>query len=106
MVGPVRPGGEPVLSLRATSKRYDVALALSPVSLTLHPGTISLVTGHNGSGKSTLLRVAAGLLRPSSGSREASGRALYLLSGQGARAVESARSSGGDRGPPVGVLAR
>ncbi len=93
MTGLVRPENEPVLRLRATSKRYDVALALSPVSLTLHPGTISLVTGRNGSGKSTLLRVAAGLLRPSSGSREASGRALYLLSGQGARAVESARSA-------------
>ncbi|ANH39260.1 Cell division ATP-binding protein FtsE [Nocardioides dokdonensis FR1436] len=82
-----------MLRLRATSRRYDDALALSPVSLTLHPGTVSLVTGHNGSGKSTLLRLAAGLLRPSSGTREASGRALYLLSGQGARAVESPRSA-------------
>lgn len=93
MVGEVRPGSVPVLSLRAASKRYDVALALSPVMLTLHPGTVSLVTGHNGSGKSTLLRVAAGLLRPTSGTREVSGRALYLLAGHGARAVESSRSA-------------
>ena len=106
MVGQVRPGGDPVLSLRAASKRYDAALALSPVSLTLHPGTISLVTGHNGSGKSTLLRVAAGLLRPSSGAREAPGRSLYLLSGHGARMVESSRAAVATAARLVGVLAR
>ena len=84
---------EPVLRLRAASRRYDGALALSPVSLSLHPGTATLVLGHNGSGKSTLLRLAAGLLRPTSGTREVHGRALYLLSGQGARAVETARTA-------------
>ncbi|HEX6247851.1 MAG TPA: ATP-binding cassette domain-containing protein [Nocardioidaceae bacterium] len=63
------------------------------MSLSLHPGTSTLVTGHNGSGKSTLLRLVAGLLRPTSGDREAHGRALYLLSGQGARSVESAMSA-------------
>lgn len=87
--GPAGPAREPVLRLRAASRRHGGTLALSPVSLSLHPGTAALVTGHNGSGKSTLLRIAAGLLRPTVGSRELSGRALYLLSGQGARAVET-----------------
>lgn len=87
--GPAGPAREPVLRLRAASRRHGGTLALSPVSLSLHPGTAALVTGHNGSGKSTLLRIAAGLLRPTAGSRELSGRALYLLSGQGARAVET-----------------
>lgn len=90
---PAGPAREPVLRLRAVSRRYDGALALSPVSLSLHQGTATLVIGHNGSGKSTLLRLVAGLLRPSSGTREVDGRALYLLSGQGARAVETARAA-------------
>ncbi len=90
---PARPVRAPVLRLRAANRRYDGVLALSPVSLSLHRGTATLVTGHNGSGKSTLLRVVAGLLRPSAGTREIDGRALYLLSGQGARAVETARAA-------------
>lgn len=93
MAGPSGPAREPVLRLRAASRRYDGALALSPVSLSLAPPTATLVTGHNGSGKSTLLRLVAGLLRPSTGTREVEGRALYLLSGQGARAVETARAA-------------
>ncbi len=38
------------------------------VSFTLAAGEALILTGANGSGKSTLLRVAAGLLRPASGS--------------------------------------
>ncbi len=93
VVGAAGPTPEPVVRLRGVSRRYDGALALAPVSLSLHPGTATLVTGHNGSGKSTLLRLVAGLLRPSTGSREADGRALYLLAGDGARAVEPARAA-------------
>lgn len=91
--GPAGPAREPVVRLRGASRRYESALALSPVSLSLYLGTATLVTGHNGSGKSTLLRLVAGLLRPSAGAREVDGRALYLLSGQGARAVEPARAA-------------
>lgn len=89
LAGPRGQGREPALRLAAAGRRYDGGFALSPVSLTLHRGTVTVVTGPNGSGKSTLLRLAAGLSRPSTGSREAAGRALYLLSGQGARAVET-----------------
>ena len=103
--GPAGPAREPVLRLRAASRRYDSALALSPVSLSLHPGTATLVTGHNGSGKSTLLRLVAGLLRPSAGSREADGKAVYLLSGQGARAVETARAAVGTAARLAGLPA-
>lgn len=41
--------------------------ALGPVDLTVAPGEFTCVVGPSGCGKSTLLRIAAGLLRPSSG---------------------------------------
>lgn len=43
-------------------------LIFSKLSFDLKGGEALLLTGRNGSGKSTLLRVAAGLLRPASGS--------------------------------------
>ncbi len=76
-----------VLELVAAGRRYDRTWAVLPLSLALGAGTATLVTGRNGSGKSTLLRMAAGLLRPTTGERHASGRALYLLSGHGARSA-------------------
>jgi ABC-type multidrug transport system ATPase subunit len=43
------------------------AWILDGVTLDLDPGTVTAVVGGNGSGKSTLLKVAAGLVRPTSG---------------------------------------
>jgi ABC-type cobalamin/Fe3+-siderophores transport system ATPase subunit len=43
------------------------ALVLDDISLTLHPGKISVLLGPNGSGKSTLLKLLLGLLKPASG---------------------------------------
>lgn len=103
MAGPDGPAREPVVRLRAASRRYDGAQALAAVSLALHPGTVTLVTGHNGSGKSTLLRLVAGLLRPTTGTREVAGRSLYLLSGQGARAVQTALSAVADAARMAGA---
>lgn len=52
-----------MIALDALSYRYPAASvdALSEVTCTLEPGTITLVSGASGSGKSTLLRVLAGL---------------------------------------------
>lgn len=45
-------------------KRYGRQEILSDVSMEIHPGEITLITGANGSGKTTLLRIIAGLDRP------------------------------------------
>jgi ABC-type multidrug transport system ATPase subunit len=50
-----------MIELRDVSKRYGARVALSGVSLTLHPGTVTLLLGANGAGKSTLLRSVLGI---------------------------------------------
>ncbi len=59
-------------------KRYGGLYALRRVSLEIAAGDCVVFAGRNGSGKTTLLRVAAGLVRPSSGS-------VSFLDGSGAR---------------------
>lgn len=53
--------------------------ALDEVSLELHAGTLTALTGPSGSGKSSLLAVAAGLICPTSGSVQVAGRELAGL---------------------------
>ena len=50
--------------------RRGAPMVLRQVSLRVPPGAVSVVRGPNGSGKTTLLRLAAGILRPVSGSVE------------------------------------
>ncbi len=58
---------EPVLELRAVTKRFGGAAAVGPVSLSVTTGETVALLGPSGSGKSTLLRIALGLLRPDAG---------------------------------------
>jgi len=53
--------------------------ALSDVSFEVERGTIFGIVGENGAGKSTLLQLIAGILQPSSGTIQASGRVSALL---------------------------
>lgn len=53
--------------INGVSRRFGERTALRKVSAAARPGRLLLVTGRNGSGKSTLLKIAAGLLRPSTG---------------------------------------
>ena len=55
----------------------DGTVALDGLDLLVSPGRSGLV-GANGSGKSTLLKLAAGVLRPSSGSVSVVGEVGYL----------------------------
>ncbi|MET8957691.1 ABC transporter ATP-binding protein, partial [Streptomyces sp. NPDC004533] len=61
--------GEVHVQLESVSFRYTRRRpwVLDSVTLDLRPGTVTAVIGGNGSGKSTLLKVAAGLVRPTSG---------------------------------------
>ena len=53
--------------------------ALRDISFEVAKGETFCVIGENGSGKSTLLQIVAGILRPSSGVAEVSGRVSALL---------------------------
>ena len=53
--------------------------ALRDVSLSVEPGGAVGLVGRNGSGKTTLLRLVSGIIKPTSGRIEASGRIASLL---------------------------
>ena len=50
-----------MIEIRNVTKRYGRRVALDDVSLTLLPGTVTLLLGANGAGKSTLLRCLLGI---------------------------------------------
>ncbi|MDR6976723.1 NitT/TauT family transport system ATP-binding protein [Streptomyces sp. 3330] len=64
----------PKLSARDLTRTFGrgpgAVAALGPLDLTVAPGEFTCVVGPSGCGKSTLLRIAAGLLRPSTGTLE------------------------------------
>lgn len=53
---------------------------LEQVSLTLDPGTVTVVAGPNGAGKSTLLRLLSGDWTPDTGTIEINGRSILAWS--------------------------
>ena len=60
--------GKGFLQTNHLVKRFDGALAVDDVSLTIHKGEIFALLGSSGCGKSTLLRMLAGFEVPTSGS--------------------------------------
>ncbi|WP_247596014.1 MULTISPECIES: zinc ABC transporter ATP-binding protein AztA [unclassified Rhodococcus (in: high G+C Gram-positive bacteria)] len=55
------------VSVQSLSVAYGSTIALTDVSASFVPGTVTALVGHNGSGKSTLLQALAGIVRPTSG---------------------------------------
>ncbi|MFI0773449.1 sugar ABC transporter ATP-binding protein [Streptomyces sp. NPDC021212] len=53
-------GAEPLVRIRALSKRFGGTLALDRVDLDIHRGSVLALLGPNGAGKSTLIKVLAG----------------------------------------------
>ena len=58
---------EPILTCQGLTKQYGNMPALTDASFNLYAGRIIGLLGPNGSGKTTFIKMAAGLLRPSSG---------------------------------------
>lgn len=81
--------GVPALELVGVGRVFGNRVALSPLSLSIARGTVTVVTGANGAGKTTLLRVAAGLLSPTSGTRQAAGRSFFVSPGSAARTSQT-----------------
>jgi ABC-2 type transport system ATP-binding protein len=65
------------------SKSYGRVVAVSNVTFSAEPGTVTGFLGPNGAGKSTTLRMLAGLTRPTSGTATIAGRAYRDLPNPG-----------------------
>jgi len=62
------------LSLEGVTKRYGSTVALDQVSFRVRPGSCHGLVGPNGAGKTTTFALAAGFLRPGSGTIRVLGR--------------------------------
>lgn len=58
----------PTIQIAKLTKCYGHTVAVSGLSLEVHPGEVLGLLGPNGAGKSTTLHMMAGLVRPTSGS--------------------------------------
>ena len=67
-IAPVRhPQGGMHIELKGLGKRFARSWALSEVSCSVAPGTVTVLLGENGAGKSTLLYCLGGVLGPTTG---------------------------------------
>jgi len=58
---------QPLLQLKAISKRFGAVQALSEVDFDVYPAEVVALVGDNGAGKSTLVKTIAGINIPDSG---------------------------------------
>ena len=59
------------------TKCFGAIHAIDRVSAQIRDGSVFGLIGSNGAGKSTFLRLAAGVLKPDSGSLEVDGETVY-----------------------------
>jgi D-xylose transport system ATP-binding protein len=78
---------EPVLSLRAVSKRFGAVQALTGVDFDAFPGEAVALVGDNGAGKSTLVKVAAGVGPADTGTVSFEGRRVNITQPKDATAL-------------------
>jgi len=84
LLGGGEAGDRPALTMRGVWHEIrDGPAILRGVDLQLRPGEPVVLMGRNGAGKSTLLRHGAGLLAPTRGRVERSGRVALLLQNPG-----------------------
>ena len=56
-----------MLESKELTKKFGTKTAVDQVSVTMEPGHIYAMLGPNGSGKTTWMKMAAGLIKPTSG---------------------------------------
>ncbi|WP_414940949.1 sugar ABC transporter ATP-binding protein [Amycolatopsis sp. cmx-11-51] len=79
---PAGSAAVPVVSAQGVGKRYGPTVALSDVSITVHPGESHALVGRNGAGKSTLVSILTGLSKTDTGRVEFGGVPAPPLSKQ------------------------
>ncbi|MEU8843822.1 amino acid ABC transporter ATP-binding protein [Streptomyces roseus] len=84
---PTTPAAPAAIEVHAVHKWFAGRRVLDGVSLTVRPGTVTVVLGRSGSGKSTLLRVVNHLEKPEAGYVSVGGE-LIGVERQGARLKE------------------
>jgi rhamnose transport system ATP-binding protein len=77
---------QPILEMRAISKRFDATQALDNVSLKLYKGEVHALLGENGAGKSTLIKIMTGIHQPDTGEILLDGQSIHI--GNSAQAQE------------------
>lgn len=69
----ISPMGDPIISVKDLSVRYDNKIALRSISATIFSNEIVAIMGRNGAGKSSLLKSLAGILPSVTGCVDVSG---------------------------------
>jgi phospholipid/cholesterol/gamma-HCH transport system ATP-binding protein len=77
---PATAASEPVVAFEDVSIGFDKGNVLDGLSLSVAPTETKVLIGESGSGKTLILKLAAGLIRPDSGTVRMLGRDLGLLS--------------------------
>ncbi|GAA0322111.1 ATP-binding cassette domain-containing protein [Actinoallomurus spadix] len=72
--------GTPLVRLTDCEKRYGTIIALTGVSLEVHPGEVTCVLGDNGAGKSTLIKIISGMHQADAGTYEVAGEPVRFTS--------------------------
>ena len=89
-------GGDVALRTINLSKRYGTRLAVDQLNLEVRRGEVFGFLGPNGAGKTTTIRMLLGLIAPTEGSVEISGRRCFRASrrdpAQGWRADRDSRA--------------
>lgn len=68
--------GSPTIRLSNITKVFSGVVALSDVSVEIHPGEVHAILGENGAGKSTLMNIISGVLQPEIGVIEFNGEVV------------------------------
>ncbi|MBJ7473397.1 MAG: ATP-binding cassette domain-containing protein, partial [Solirubrobacteraceae bacterium] len=74
-----------MIQISNLTKRFGDHLAVSDVSFTCEPGTVTGFLGPNGAGKSTTMRALVGLTHPTSGTALIDGQPYAAMGNPGLR---------------------